>query len=175
MATTESKKSTTAVSADVVEGVLVLSFAGGQEIKLSPKELTAGIVEQAVLHGLKQKLVDAAAISRNPDTGMSATAEDKYQAVKRVYENLLAGSWSVRRAAGEGEKGGLLYRALVEMYPAKPAAEVKAFHDGLTKAQQAALRANPKVAAIIDGLRAKDDAGKGSGVDADALLAGLGE
>lgn len=143
---------------------LTLTFSNGKVIELHSDQLSQEIVTQALMHGLKQKLVDAAAMSRNTDTGQSATIQDKYQAVREVYERLLAGEWNKRR---EGtETGSLLLRALIVMKPEKTREQLQTYLDGLTKAQQAALRANPKVAEVIAQMRAKPD----TSVDTDAML-----
>lgn len=154
---------------------LTLTFANGATLGLTLGQLSADMREAAAIHGLKQKLVDAAAISRNPDTGASATVEDKYRAVKAVYDRLLAGEWNAKRGEGGASAGSLLFRALVRVYPSKTAEELRAFIDGLDKSKQAALRANPKIAPVIEAIKAEDaaragDAGKDN---SDDLLAGL--
>ena len=80
---------------------LHLKFANGQELAITASQLTNHVMEYAIFHGLKQKLVDAAAISRNPETGRAASVEDKYQAVKTVYDRLLAGAWNATREGVE--------------------------------------------------------------------------
>lgn len=144
---------------------LSLVFANGQTLKLPIGALSEGIIAQATLHGLKQKLVDAAAIARNPDTGRSATIDDKFEAVKAVYDRLLGGAWNATREGAGGGSGGLLFRALVKMYDGrKSPADIREFLEGKTDAEKAALRKNPKVAAIIETLRATPD------TDTDAML-----
>lgn len=144
---------------------LSLVFANGQTLKLPIGALSEGIIAQATLHGLKQKLVDAAAIARNPDTGRSATIEDKFEAVKAVYDRLLGGAWNAAREGAGGGSGGLLFRALVKMYDGrKSPADIREFLEGKTDAEKAALRKNPKVSAIIETLRAAPD------TDTDAML-----
>ena len=149
---------------------LQLMFSNGEAIVIDTGMLTVDICNQALMHGLKQKLVDAAAISRNPDTGRSATVDDKYNAVLEVAERLRAGQWNKSRGEGSGTSGGLLFRALCQLYSDKSADAIKAFLDKKTTAEKAALRATPKIAAIIDTLRAA----KGSDIDADDMLAELG-
>lgn len=155
---------------------LRLTFANGKELVLQVRDLSDAILGMAVMHGLKQKLVDAAAISRNPDTGRSATVEDKYEAVLAVYNRLVSGHWNAGRAAGTGGSGGLLFRALCRMYgDAKTPEQIREFLAGKSKADQAALRGNAKVAAIIDEIKA-EDAANGLGGDtaaSDDLLAEL--
>jgi len=149
---------------------LALTFSNRGTIRINLRDLSDTIILHATLHGLKQKLVDAAAISRNPDTGRSATIDDKYTAVREVYDRLLSGSWNKGRAdGGSSGSGGLLFRALCQMYPGKTPEALRAFLEGKTKAECAALRATPKIAAIIDTLRAPS-----GDVDTDGLLSELG-
>lgn len=151
---------------------LVLSFANGAQLVLHPDELTGDITFAAIMHGLKQKLVDAAAISRNPETGRPATVEDKYQAVKTVYDRLLAGAWNATREGG-GATGGLLLQALVRMYAGrKTVDELRAFLADKTDAEKTALRKNPRVAQIIEDIRI--ETGKAANIDTDEMLGELG-
>lgn len=156
------------------EDVLVIEFAHGKRIELRPATLGPDIRETAMFHGLKQKLVDAAAISRDPETGRSATVEDKYRAMVAVYDRLLSGQWNATRGEGSSTgSGGLLFAALMRLYPAKGADALREYIGGLTPAQQAALRKNPRVAPVIEEIkaeRAANDDGEDPGAD---LLAGL--
>jgi hypothetical protein len=162
---------TPTIDAAISEGVLTLTFADGREIRLSPTLLSEEVRGQALLHGLKQKLVDAAAISRNPETGRSATVEDKYNAVREVYTRLLSGEWSKRREGSGGANGGLLFAALVRLYAGKKSPdEIRAFLEKMTDAEQAALRASSRVAPIIADIRAERDAAKVGKINGDALL-----
>lgn len=172
MATKQSTITTTLLTGNNgTDNGLKLAFDNGQVLELFVGQLDEGVARQALLHGLKQKLVDAAAISRNPDTGRSATTDDKFAAVKEVYDRLLSGQWNKGREGGSGAgNGGLLFRALVIMYPAKTPEQLRAYLDGLDDKQQAALRKNPKVAPIIAEIRAKSAKADDNGDD---LLAGL--
>ena len=158
---------------DVERNVLELVCITGDKLLVNPQELSADVLRMAILHGLKQKLIDAAAISRNPDTGKSATPDDKWSAVRAVYDRLIAGQWNAARGEGTGAGNGLLFRALSRMYPAKTADQLREYLDGKTKAEQAALRANPKVAAVIEEIKAESV--KAGNVDSDSLLDELGE
>lgn len=180
MATNETKR-VAAVEAEIslnaptvgIDGndTLQLTFANGKRLTLQVRDLPEPILAQALMHGLKQKLVDAAAISRNPDTGASATVEDKFQAVKEVYDRLLAGEWNKRAASGEGGEGGLLFRALAKFYDgAKSEEEIREFLAGKSKAEQAALRENARIKPIIEALRPK---AKPTAMDTDAMLDGF--
>lgn len=155
---------------------LTITFADGRTINVMVSDLGPEIRAIALMHGLKQKLVDAAAISRNPDTGRSATIEDKYRAVRTVAEQLFAGRWNaVRNGAGGGTSaGGLLFRALCRMYEGKKTPEqIREFLAGKSKADQAALRGNTHVAAIIDEIKAEDAKDETPDTGSDELLAEL--
>ena len=152
---------------------LHLRFANGQELAITASQLSNHVMEYAIFHGLKQKLVDAAAISRNPETGRAATVEDKFQAVKTVYDRLLAGQWNATREGGVAT-GGLLLQALCRMYAGrKTPDELKAFLADKTDAEKTALRKNPRVAQIIEDIRAEQ--GKAATIDTDGLLGELEE
>jgi hypothetical protein len=170
--TNETPKRQAAIETEVTrkDGIaygLQLMFSNGKILTLAAGQLSDSIQYEATIHGLKQKLVDAAAISRDPATGRSATIDDKYAAVKAVYDRLLSGLWNEPREGG-GNVGGLLLKALARMNPAKDAATLKAWLDGKTDAEKAALRANPKVAAVIAEIQAEKP--EVATVDSDALL-----
>lgn len=151
---------------------LTLAFSHGEALTIRAADLSQTIIAQAIMHGLKQKLVDAAAISRNTETGRAASVADKFEAVKEVHDRLLLGEWNKRREGGAGASGGLLFRALCRMYDGKKTADdIKAFLDAKTDAEKAALRKNSKVAAIIEEIRA--ESAKGDAATGDDLLADL--
>jgi len=158
--TTDAKR-TAAIDAIVdmanpMNGHLILNFANGAQISIYMSDLTPDIATQATMHGLKQKLVDAAAISRNPDTGRSATIDDKYNAVREVYDRLISGQWNKGRGDGTTGTGGLLFRALCLHYPTKTPEAIRAFLDKKTPKEQAALRSVAAIAKIIDTLKAEN-------------------
>lgn len=148
---------------------LTLKCINGQEAHVRVWDLAEPIRLHAMLHGLKQKLVDAAAISRNPDTGKAATPEDKWAAVMEVFQRITGENptWNKTREGGGGA-GGLLMRALCRMYPAKTPDAIREYLDAKTEAEKTALRKNPKVAEMIETIRA--ESGKAANVDTDELL-----
>ena len=152
--------------------VLRLTFLNGETLSIDANALSPEIRAHALLHGLKQKLVDAAAISRDPANGRAATVETKFLAVKEVYDRLLAGNWNKPREGAGGGVGGLLFQALVRMYAGRKTAEdIKTYLDGKTDAEKAALRKNPRVAEIIAAIKAEN--AKPGDVGGDDLLAEL--
>ena len=168
--TTETTKRTPAITAAIDGYVLTFTGDNGRVLTLDAETLAREVWDAAVMHGLKQKIGDAAAISRNPETGRSATTDDKFDAMAEVLNRLMAGAWNKPRESGDGAgAGGLLFKALCRVKADKTPAEVKAYLDGRTKEEQAALRKVPVIAAAIDAIRA--EAAKAAGIDGEALLA----
>lgn len=156
------------ITATIDGSTLALMFANGETLTMRAEALNSDVQQYAMMHGLKQKLVDAAAISRNPETGRPASVEDKYQAVKTVYDRLLSGQWNATREGG-GNAGGLLLQALCRMYAGrKTPDQLREFLADKSDAEKAALRKNPRVAAIIEEIRAEQ--GKAADIDTDGLL-----
>lgn len=161
----------TTISTDIVDGNLILRFSNGAIITVKPSLLHESIIAEAVLHGLKQKLVDAAAIARDTDTGRSATVAEKYDAVKVVFDRItddMEPAWNSVREGGS-PTGGLLLRALVKFNDGKKTVDtIRAWLETLNATQKTALRKNAKIAAIIAELQAaKPEIAK---IDTDALL-----
>ena len=77
-------------------------------ITVHVRDLHQSILDAAILHGLKQKIVDAAAISRNQETGRSATAKDKFDAMYEVFLRLtdpVEPSWNkIERSEGAADR-----------------------------------------------------------------------
>jgi hypothetical protein len=141
---------------------LTLDFANGRQLVLDTAKLPADILSHAIGHGLKQKLVDAAAISRDPETGRAASIDTKFEAVREVFDRLFVGDWNKRREGG-GNAGGLLFQALCRKYDRKTPEQIKEWLDGKDDKAKAALRKNPDIAKIIDDIRAeKGDSGAGA-------------
>jgi len=171
MTTTTTKKD---IEATVTEdGALMLEFRHGETLTLRPYALAPEIQRAALLHGLKQKLVDAAAISRDTTTGRAATIQTKYDAVREIFDRITGEnpSWNKPRAGGAGGQGGLLARAIAR-YKNVTIEQAKAYLDRLTDAQKQALRVDPRIAAVINEIRL--ETAKPAGIDTDALLSGLG-
>lgn len=168
--TTETTKRTPAITATIDGMVLTFTGDNGRVLTVDARTLSTSILDAAIMHGLKQKVGDAAAISRNPETGRSASTDDKFDAMVEVVKRLELDHWNKPREAGEGAgAGGLLFKALCRVKADKTPAEVKAYLDGRTKEEQAALRKVPVIAAAIDAIRV--ESAKAAGIDGEALLA----
>lgn len=164
-----------AIDACTDNGALVLTFSNGMKLRLDPALLNADVREAALLHGFKQKLVDAAAISRDPATGKTATIETKYAAVREVFDRLHEGLWNKRREGAGAVSGGLLFAAMCRVYEAtKTPEEISAYLAAKTDEEKAQMRKIGKIAVVIDAIKAERAAAKpAGGIDEAALLAGL--
>lgn len=171
-----SKKSTITADLFVPKMTLTLTFINGKEIVIDANALSDDIRNMAILHGLKQKLVDAAAISRNVETGKSASADDKYEAVRKIADRLMSpdGKWNEGRVAGEpaasASVNSILIRAVMKM-TGHNEQYTKDWLANKTKEQRAALRKNPRVVQIMAELSAATVV---NGVNTDELLNELG-
>ena len=165
-----------AMSVDIFGTTVTVTFSNGKDLAIDCATLSPEIQRMAMLHGIKQKLVDAGAIARNTDTGLSASIDDKYAAVAEVHARLTGDNptWNKERGNG-GEKPAkvkdLLVRALMQMKGASKDI-IEQFLSTKTKEQVNALKKNPRVLAVMAELQADNGA---NGVDTDALLGELGE
>lgn len=167
-------KNTPTIAANVDGATLTLTFANGKTLIVDAAKLSDRIHLDAMMHGLKQKLVDAAAIARNPDTGASATVEDKINAVCEVYERITApdGTWNKQRGDGTGPAtGGMLLRAMAAL-TGKTLTETQEVLDSLSDDEVKALRNAPKIKAKMEEFRKPKP--NVPGVDVDALLSKFG-
>lgn len=125
----QSKRKQNAVVGHTVNGSVITFTVGTQSFEMD----VARIVDEgehgtwakmsengqfAVLHGFVQKVSDRAAIGRDPETGASATPEEKFAAMKECAERLMSGGpWNAVATGGTGSTGGLLFRAMKTLYP----------------------------------------------------------
>lgn len=158
MNNTTRKNPTPAITTDILydeAGVVTgveYTFASGNVHTIALAELSREMLLQAAAHGLKQKVTDAAAIGRDLNTGMSATASDKEDAATEVIVRITSAdaTWNKIREAGEGMGGSnsLLLMALVKV-SGKTREETAEILANKTKEEKALLRLAPKVAAAI--------------------------
>lgn len=139
------------VTADIFGNQLTLNFITGEELQIDITKLDPEIIKQATLHGLKQKLCDAAAIARNTTTGNSASPIDKYNAVRTVYDRLMstAPTWNAVREGVERAPNSIFVRAVAEV-TGKSVIDTAAQLKAMTKEQQASLKKNIR---IIDAMQ----------------------
>lgn len=147
----------------VVEGTqIVFNVRDVGEMALDVAKLSKEVLQRATIHGLIQRISDAAAISRDPETGLAATAETKFSAMEKLVAHYMTGTdqWSRQRSAGEASEG-ILFQALIKMYPEKSAEQIRAYLATKDRSAKIKLRRVPKVAAIITALQAAQDDGTG--------------
>jgi hypothetical protein len=169
MSKAEAQKSDISAAINEACDSLTLTFSHGKVLVVDSRLLSPAIVAQATMHGLKQKLVDAAALSRDRDTGRKASIESKFDAVYEVYSRLMADQWNKPR---EGASSGtLLAQALVRL-TGRTLEAVREQLAKLTDEQKAALEKTQNVAlAILDIKRERIESGGED--EGDSLLAGF--
>lgn len=155
---------------------LRIDFRNGKTVKLSSEDLSREVLLRAAAHGLSQKVGDSYASSKDVD--------DMHLSAEEMVKRLLAGEWAAVREGGDSMSGAsVIIKALVE-FTGKSIDDIKAFLEGKLKAAEAegkkltrqqlyaSFRSNPKILAIIQRIE-QEKAAKGTGVDANAMLAEL--
>ena len=160
---------------------LTFTVEGAGEFSLYVSELSDDIRQEALVHGLRQKVSDGAAIPKDqlPENPVEA-ARLKFSVMSDIADRLRNGEWSARRGDGSAPVAGIIYRAFEEWALARAAEkgatltpeQIRASYDARDRAAQLALRNVPAIADII--ARMKAERGGASSVDADAILADLG-
>lgn len=150
-------------------------FSNGQAIDIDTTTLSPEIREAAMIHGLRAKLIDGAAMSRNTVTGKPASMDDKFNAVNEIATRITAkdGTWNKGRSGESAPKTTILVRAIAEVMN-KTIEQAKEFVAQRDKAQIAGLKAHPRIRPVI--LRMEMEQTKAAPSDGiDDLLAGFGD
>lgn len=109
---------TMAVEIDRASNRITFTVRDAGEIVLDMSRLSPEVLAYAAFHGMKQRIADAAAMSRNPDTGAPASPADKFAAMEALAAHYMSGSdeWALRVASGGAAKpSGLTLRALADV------------------------------------------------------------
>jgi hypothetical protein len=140
-------------------GKLHFTLGTGAALTLDPEGLTQTIREQAMMHGLNQKIRDAAA-------GFSKSGDfiGAYNAMSDVIEALYEEKWN--RAGGGTATGGFLAEAIVELKGCT-LAQAQAAVAKATDEQKKAWKSNAKIAAIVTRLQAERAAKRAADADED--------
>lgn len=158
---------------------LAFNVEGAGKFTLPLGNLSNAILIQAALHGLRQKIADAAAMPKDDENN---TPEGKLAAMQAVADGLSNGEWSKRSGDGSGPVAGVIYRAFERWVGEQAAAKkakapdaetIRAVYDKKTRAEQLALKKVSRIAEIIEELKAERGA-KGIEVSTDDLLGELG-
>lgn len=170
------------ISVSNENGTLTFNVGEAGSFTVDTASLPAEITARAMLHGLVQKISDAAAIAKSELTGNAKKdAATKLAAMTAVRDRLVAGDWSKRNGDGSGPVAGLIFRAFEQWVtdrataakkPVPDSDKLREVYDAKTRAEQLALRNVPEIAVIID--RMKSERGATVNVDTDGLLGELG-
>lgn len=172
------KRSNSVIQTEIGEHTLTFKVEGAADMVLDTRLLHKDILTRAVMHGLKQRVSDAAAIPCDEETGKPATPVEKAAAMKAIVDHYNSGAaeWSIgRTASGEREEGGITLRAVadvqgVDIETMRARVTELAEKKGLTtKAIYGQLAKSPDVIRKIAELRAAK-----AGVNSDDILAELG-
>lgn len=150
---------------------IIFRVAGAGEVVLDLNLVHADAKARAMVHGFIQRVSDAAALSRDEETGLPATPADKLAAMAALVEHYSSGTseWSRKREGGGRPEGGLLLQCLMELYPEAGREKLVAKLKTWKPADKAAMLVSPKIKAVAD--RIRSEAAKH--VDVEDLLEGL--
>ena len=164
------------VSFNEFKGVLTWNFANGETLEFNASEYArmseepalSEVARKAMLHGFKQRISDAGAMSCDQTTGASPSPEARIERMRRVAERLSSGEWELERKGGTGGGSDVLARALSEVF-GKPLDIIRPWLKAKTPAEREALKADKKVAEVLT--RMTTEAAKG--VDTSGLMGEL--
>ena len=167
-------KSNQVVKVEVTDTALTFSCIGHDgTATLTLADVSAVIINRAAVHGLRQRIQDAAAQSRDEVTGKPATPEEKFAAMKALVDHYMTGTieWNVGRSGGTGTSGerALCVAAMTEAFPLTVDIDIREKVKGWTNTEVAAVLASAVIKPIADRMRAA----RVSSVNVDGLLATL--
>lgn len=143
-------KSNSVLTHEVNDNAVTFNVLEVGTLRLDFSKLNSAIIQRAAMHGMIQRISDAAAISRDPTTGQSATPEAKYTAMKALVDHYESGTseWRTAKVGGAGRVSNLL-PALVKLYPNRSMVELAEWLASKSKEEKSALRNSPKIAQIL--------------------------
>ncbi len=132
------------------QAVITFNVVGAGEFSLDVTATHPDVQHRAALHGFVQRIADAAAKSRDTETGKAATPLEKFEAMKRIADHYASGSadWSLARVAGGERVGGtsIVVRAFARIQGLTVAA-------ALARIQEVAEKKRVTTKAFLKGLR----------------------
>lgn len=113
-------KSNQIISTEIVGDIITFTVRGAGKAVFDTARASEACRERAQMHGWVQRISDAAAQARDPETGASASPTEKLAAMARLVEHYESGveEWALRAAGGaggEGSEGSLVIRAVARM------------------------------------------------------------
>jgi hypothetical protein len=148
--------------------VIAFKVLNAGEFQFDVRKVHPNMLRRAALHGFVQRIADAAAKSRDADTGKPATPADKLEAMRRVADHYASGvdQWALVRAEGGGAGPSIVVRAFAALQ-GMPVADAHTRIKELaekrrltTKAVLAQLRKTDTIRAKIAELEAAEPAGE---------------
>ena len=175
------KRSNAVVTMEQTGNVLKFNVLGGGVIELNMADIHPDILTRAAIHGMKQRISDAAAIPCDTETGKPASPVDKFVAIEALVRHYASGSadWSRRAASGErsAPNSGKILTAIMNVYKFSSVEKAREVVEATAKKRdieyKAALnvwKSSDKIAAELVRMASAD-----TKVDADDLLNELGE
>lgn len=163
---------------DVQAGTITFTAADGEQVVFAAANAHPANRAYAEFHGWKQRLSDTAALSRNGQTGKSATDSERLTEIRRLagfYESGVD-QWTARASGEPRELGGLVLRAValiqgVSVEDMRIRLKAKTEKLGTTERK---LLNQLKTSPAVQAKMLEMSAGSG-GLDADQLLSDLFE
>lgn len=137
---------------------------------LDMNTLSEAVRDRAAVHGMIQRISDAAAMSKFDKEGVMSTPLDKALRMKKLIEHYESGTeeWSLKTGGG-GSQDGLLLQVLTIARPNDERGKLVAFVGKLKPIERTKLLNSDRLRPIADRIRAE----MSKGIDADAMLAEL--
>lgn len=173
-------KSNQQVGVDIAADFSAVTFTvkGFAPRTLIMANLSEAVRTRAACVGMAQvRVVDAAAIPAADKDGNiipeATRLAMKDERIGALIDHYMTGTEEWSRVTAAKSDGGLLFEALCRLYGhMKAPSEIRAWLDGLSDKEQAALREDDEVAPVILRVKAERNAGKPK-ADTKALLQGL--
>lgn len=164
----------------MVTGMPVLTLYHKANTEAGVPGMSAPVLAYAAVHGMKQRIVDKAAIGFLKEQNRYAGAKEKYEAMKELVEYYNAGATEWDMVGGISE-GSMLFRALMREKPDRKPERIKEWMkqqdeaakkggDGAPKkGWRKDLLESDRLIEIVRAIRKED----GKAIDADKMLDAL--
>lgn len=109
------RRSNSAYAFSLVDGRMVFDYGTIGRLVFDPSKVSATNRARAMMHGLKQRIVDSAAL--DADASGKVNVAQKYAEMQRVIEHLESGSeeWNLKPSAGTTGPASYVTQALVAL------------------------------------------------------------
>lgn len=109
------KSNSVVTVAQTEAGMILVTVLNAGVVEFDPSKAHASNRKHAEFHGWKQRLSDAAAMSRDPANGAAATPKEKMEAIAELAEHYMSGSEEWSRAGGGGGAKSLTIEAIARV------------------------------------------------------------